>query len=166
MARVAGSAAASEALRSTPDASSLARHRAPRAPVDSRPANRAVVPRRDTATAKLAGPPPGWTVRCAAPSMIPSGGRTASATTSPTTAMVGIRLLVRLARHLWASGETPSTGLAKPSGCPGPRHGRSAPAELVQPVVVDPEVVGDLVDHRGGDLLPGGLRVDRVRQDR
>ena len=94
MARVAGSTAFSDALRSTSDSSSLARHSAPSAPPDSRPAKRAVVPSRDSATAVLAGPPPGCTVRCAAPSTIPSGGRTASATTSPTTAMVGmVRLL-------------------------------------------------------------------------
>ena len=90
MASVAGSVAVSDALRSTLDSSSFARHSAPSAPPDSRPANRAVVPKRDSATAVFAGPPPGCTVRCAAPSTIPSGGSTASATTSPTTAMVGM----------------------------------------------------------------------------
>src|SRR5689334_21880642 len=88
MAKVAGSSAVSEADRSTPDASSLARHRAPNAPPERRPANRALVPSRANATEVFAGPPPGCTVRCAAPSTIPSGGRTASATTSPTMATV------------------------------------------------------------------------------
>jgi hypothetical protein len=29
----------------------------------------------------------------------------------------------------------------------------SAPAQLVQPLVIDAEVVGNLVDHRDGDLV-------------
>ena len=67
----------------------------------------------------------------------------------------------QLALHVVSpsTGHSPSTRDSRPSGQQTRIRRRraadagSAPAELVQPLVVDAEVVGDLVDDRGRDLL-------------
>ena len=88
-----GLGVATEAVRSTPDSASRARQSAPSEPVDSRPPNRAWVPRRARVSAVFAGPPPGCTVRLATPSRTRRAGSTASATTSPITAIVVMRTI-------------------------------------------------------------------------
>lgn len=63
-----------------------------------------------------------------------------------------------------AHGPFISSGADK-SGLPRPGAGSSRPAQLVQALVVDAEVMGDLMDHRDGDLVDDLiLRVAGVQQ--
>ena len=74
--------------------------------------------------------------------------------------VVVLIVLVRLNRGGPGPEPEPEPELDPGSGVLGGR--RSAPAELVEPVVVDTEMVGQFVHHRDQDLVPQGREVGSV----